>query len=176
MPTTPTTEGSKEGESKEFRWRTLPDDLAALSFYVGFLPRDAVESLLKNDGDYAIWAEKRESGSRWCFMLAVQTKPGKVRHLNLNFSPTGGEKCTPKKVAIKACKDAMPNTTEDHIALDQKELFMEAKTLSKLQHPNIIEFLGIVCFKTPIKIVMEFCPGGKHQRAQHANFASQHSS
>ncbi|KAI6196407.1 hypothetical protein M3Y94_01105500 [Aphelenchoides besseyi] len=43
---------------------------------------------------------------------------------------------------------------------NKKELFMEARTLSRLHHPNIIVFLGIDCFRPPIKIVMEFCPGG----------------
>ncbi|KAI6196392.1 hypothetical protein M3Y94_01103500 [Aphelenchoides besseyi] len=65
-----------------------------------------------------------------------------------------------KKVAIKAFKEAMPDATEDQIVREQKELFMEARTLSRLHHPNIIVFLGIDCFRPPIKIVMEFCPGG----------------
>ncbi|KAI6221570.1 Tyrosine-protein kinase [Aphelenchoides besseyi] len=235
MPTTTTTEGSKEGKSKEFGWKTLPNDLAVLSFYFGFLPRDAVEVLLKNDGNYAVWGQEREGGSLYCYILAVQTKTGKVRHLNLNLTgreqywtvelmkdaeqyrgPTitelvsalhqkvdgisftdgseavklvqsvkrpsklfceckeltinpnkrlgEGNFCNVvfgtmvtlagagKKVAIKAFKEAMPDATEDQIVREQKELFMEARTLSRLHHPNIIVFLGIDCFRPPIKI------------------------
>ncbi|KAI6223402.1 Tyrosine-protein kinase [Aphelenchoides besseyi] len=237
-----TTEGSKEGGFKEFGWKVLPPDVEALNFYFGFLPREAVEALLKNDGNYAVWGRERNDGALWCYILAVQTKTGKVRHLELKLSGreqqwtvemikdaekyrsttitelvralaqtsdgisfTDGSEAVKlgqsvkrpeslfcehkglsiqdrrlgegnfcnvvcgwlkshdggkKKVAIKAFKEAMPDTPQVQIAKEQKELFMEAKTLSELHHPNIIEFLGIECSRPPIKMVIEFCPGG----------------
>ncbi|KAI6195649.1 SH2 motif and Tyrosine protein kinase domain containing protein [Aphelenchoides besseyi] len=219
MPVDTSTDASKDGESEDLGWKVLPKGLKSATYYFGFLPREAVEELLENDGDYAVWGQEQEGGALWCYILAVQTKTGKVRHLNLNLSdrkpvwtvelmqdasiyqfPTipkliyvlhhkadgisftdgsdtvklikrikrhfcnivSGTLATlqnVKKVAIKAVKDAMPDTSEDQIAKNQKAIYMEAKILSNLNHPNIVTFLGIDCFRPPIKLVMEFCPG-----------------
>ncbi|KAI6206314.1 Tyrosine-protein kinase [Aphelenchoides besseyi] len=196
-----TTEGSKEGGFKEFGWKVLPPDVEALNFYFGFLPREAVEALLKNDGNYAVWGRERNDGALWCYILAVQTKTGKVRHLELKLS--GREQQWTVEMIKDAEKYRSTTITELVRALAQtsdgisftdgseavklgqsvkrpESLFCEHKGLS-IQDRRLGEgnFCNVVCgwlkshdggkkkvaikaFKEamPDTMVIEFCPGG----------------
>ncbi|KAI6222589.1 Protein kinase domain-containing protein [Aphelenchoides besseyi] len=64
-----------------------------------------------------------------------------------------------KKCQSKPSKKPCPIRRRRRSQKNRKSSSWKLK-LSKLHHPNIIEFLGIECSKPPIKIVIEFCPGG----------------
>lgn len=40
------------------------------------------------------------------------------------------------------------------------ELLQEARKMRELQHPNLVNFLGIAAQQAPLLMVLEFCPGG----------------
>ncbi|CAD5230438.1 unnamed protein product [Bursaphelenchus xylophilus] len=67
-----------------------------------------------------------------------------------------------KIVAIKVCH----GTTDPMDAKLQEvreawhSMLYEAKIMSKYRHENIIEFLGVACDHPPIRIILEYCPGG----------------
>ncbi|CAD5229052.1 unnamed protein product [Bursaphelenchus okinawaensis] len=64
-----------------------------------------------------------------------------------------------KQVAIKVCHPAdEKKRQETHEAM--QSMLYEAKIMSKYFHENVIEFMGIACDHPPIRIVLEFCPGG----------------
>ncbi|CAD5218840.1 unnamed protein product [Bursaphelenchus okinawaensis] len=62
-----------------------------------------------------------------------------------------------KNVAVKNFKDS-EITAQTHA--EQKEMMTEISSLSATYHVNIIQFYGVLCDVPPIKLVMEFCPGG----------------
>ncbi|KAI6193459.1 Tyrosine-protein kinase [Aphelenchoides besseyi] len=62
-----------------------------------------------------------------------------------------------RPVAVKGFKET---GSYEQICKEQKEFMMEVQTMSMLSHPNIVHFYGVLCDHSPIKIVMEYCPGG----------------
>ncbi|KAI6219883.1 Protein kinase domain-containing protein [Aphelenchoides besseyi] len=81
---------------------------------------------------------------------------------------------TSRLVALKAFKELHPDSVSslhptehstafqsyEQMAKEQKELLMEVRTMSVLSHPNVIHFYGVMADLPPLKIVMEYCPGG----------------
>ncbi|CAD5206768.1 unnamed protein product [Bursaphelenchus okinawaensis] len=65
-----------------------------------------------------------------------------------------------KQVAIKVCHPSDKETNRQEIHEATQSMLYEAKIMSKYWHENVIEFMGIACDHPPIRIVLEFCPGG----------------
>merc|ERR1712183_625949 len=63
----------------------------------------------------------------------------------------GTFKRTNEKVAVKTCKDTVP---------DPARFLEEAEILKDYDHPNIVRLVGIVQTK-PIYIILELCTGGE---------------
>ncbi|CAD5230078.1 unnamed protein product [Bursaphelenchus xylophilus] len=99
-----------------------------------------------------------------------------LRHQALNYDPQkdllgAGNFCSVfkgtmtrngvcRQVAIKVChpSDDMTNRQEIHEAC--QSMLYEAKIMSNYSHENVVELMGIACDHPPIKIALEFCPGG----------------
>jgi serine/threonine protein kinase len=56
-----------------------------------------------------------------------------------------------RKVAIKTCKDTVP---------DPARFLEEADVLKEYQHPNIVELIGVVS-TNPFMIILELAEGGE---------------
>ncbi|CAG9529965.1 unnamed protein product [Cercopithifilaria johnstoni] len=77
----------------------------------------------------------------------------------------GTEKIT---VAVKRClqidevsiTDKLPTKDIIKIKLAKSQMIAEARLVSDFMHENIIRIYGVACNFAPVKVVMEYCPGG----------------
>uniref|UniRef100_A0A8R1XQ93 non-specific protein-tyrosine kinase n=1 Tax=Onchocerca volvulus TaxID=6282 RepID=A0A8R1XQ93_ONCVO len=71
-------------------------------------------------------------------------------------------------VAVKRClqidkisiTDKQPTKDIIKIKLAKSQMIAEARLVCDFTHENIIKIYGVACISAPVKIVMEYCPGG----------------
>lgn len=103
------------------------------------------------EDDFDEEEEPLDDGDEWMLRHSDITIGKRLGGGNFGDVVMGTMRATGVKVAVKTCKDTVP---------DPARFLEEAECLKDYDHPNIVKLVGVVSSK-PIYIVLELCTGGE---------------
>ncbi|KHN86612.1 Tyrosine-protein kinase Fps85D [Toxocara canis] len=147
------------------------DELLNIECYHGMVPREEVERILVNDGEFLLRKTEYENKER--VVLSVNYH-GYIHHIVVDNS-SGKWRFTPDRAASLQELIQYYTTTGEPIHRDGTVLsypvqrpsyyvmhkdVQEALTMLELDHPNIIKLFGVAIEQEPTMIILELAPGG----------------